>query len=197
MADLWLVCDSCKGQRFKEEVLEIKVNGLNINEVLNLSIDEAVRFFQHPSISSDIARKIIAKLKPLMDVGLGYLHLGQSTGTLSGGEAQRLKLASFISNIQNERPTLFIFDEPTTGLHFHDISRLLAAFEALLNNGHTLIVVEHNPEIIKSADWVIDLGPEGGDEGGYLVFEGTPEDLIKHPTSYTAQFLRKKLEEKN
>lgn len=193
MADLWLVCDSCKGQRFKDEILEVKVNELNINDVLNLSIDEALEFFKHPSIRSDMGNRIALKLKPLVDVGLGYLQLGQSTATLSGGEAQRLKLASFISNVQNEKPTLFIFDEPTTGLHFHDISRLLAAFDALLNNGHSLIVIEHNPEIIKSADWVIDLGPEGGEEGGYVIFEGTPEDLIKISTSYTAQFLKKKL----
>ncbi|HAL65648.1 MAG TPA: excinuclease ABC subunit A, partial [Bacteroidales bacterium] len=191
MADLWLVCDSCKGQRFKDEILEVKVNDLNINDVLNLSIDEVLEFFKHPSIRSDMGNKIALKLKPLADVGLGYLQLGQSTATLSGGEAQRLKLASFISNIQNEKPTLFIFDEPTTGLHFHDISRLLAAFDALLNNRHSLIVIEHNPEIIKSADWVIDLGPEGGEEGGYVIFEGTPEDLIKISTSYTAQFLKK------
>ncbi|HAW57488.1 MAG TPA: excinuclease ABC subunit A, partial [Bacteroidales bacterium] len=191
MADLWLVCDSCKGQRFKDEILEVKVNDLNINDVLNLSIDEALEFFKHPSIRSDMGNRIALKLKPLVDVGLGYLQLGQSTATLSGGEAQRLKLASFISNVQNEKPTLFIFDEPTTGLHFHDISRLLAAFDALLNNGHSLIVIEHNPEIIKSADWVIDLGPEGGEEGGYVIFEGTPEDLIKISTSYTAQFLKK------
>ncbi|NPV35669.1 MAG: excinuclease ABC subunit UvrA [Bacteroidales bacterium] len=192
MADIWLVCESCKGQRFKDDVLDIKVNNLNINEILNLSIEEAIEFFSHLPQNKDIGEKIVQKIKPLADVGLGYLKLGQSTSTLSGGEAQRVKLAYFISKAHNEKKTLFIFDEPTTGLHFHDISKLLAALNALLNNGHSIIVIEHNPEIIKSADWVIDLGPEGGENGGYVVFEGTPEQLIQCEKSYTGRFLREK-----
>ena len=138
-------------------------------------------------------RRIISKLKPLQEVGLGYLKLGQSSSTLSGGEAQRIKLAFFLSKGTNEKPTLFIFDEPTTGLHFHDISKLLIAFESLINNGHSVIVIEHNLEVIKSADWVIDLGKEGGDEGGNIVFEGTPEGLAKSDDSYTGFYLKQKL----
>ncbi|MGC8866475.1 MAG: excinuclease ABC subunit UvrA [Bacteroidales bacterium] len=197
MADLWLVCDSCKGQRFKDEVLDIKVKELNINQVLDLTIEQAIEFFCHLEPNRDLGNRIVSKIKPLFDVGLGYLKLGQSTSTLSGGEAQRVKLAYFIGRAQNEKNTLFIFDEPTTGLHFHDISKLLAAFNALLNNGHSIIVIEHNPEVIKSADWVIDLGPEGGDEGGYVVFEGTPENLIMCEKSYTGRFLREKIQPKN
>lgn len=192
MADLWLVCDSCKGQRFKDEVLDIKIEGLNINELLNLTIEQAIEFFGRLKRNDQAAQRIISKIKPLYDVGLGYLKLGQSTSTLSGGEAQRVKLAYFIGRAHNEKKTLFIFDEPTTGLHFHDISKLLTALNALLNNGHSIIVIEHNPEIIKSADWVIDLGPEGGENGGYVVFEGTPEQLIQCEKSYTGKFLKEK-----
>lgn len=197
MADLWLVCDSCKGQRFKDEVLDIKVEGLNINEMLNLTIEQAINFFDNYKRNDQAAQRIISKIKPLYDVGLGYLRLGQSTSTLSGGEAQRVKLAYFIGRAQNEKTTLFIFDEPTTGLHFHDISKLLAAFNALLNNRHSIIVIEHNPEVIKSADWIIDLGPEGGEEGGKVVFEGTPENLADCNDSYTARFIREKLKTKD
>ena len=193
IADLYLVCDSCHGKRFKEEVLDVKVGDLNISEILDLTIDQAVDFFSGLKLNPEIGLKIIQRLRPLQEVGLGYLKLGQSTGTLSGGEAQRVKLAFFIARAQNEKKTLFIFDEPTTGLHFHDISKLMAAFHALLGHGHTLVVIEHNPEVIKSADWVIDLGPEGGDEGGNVVFEGVPEDLARHPFSHTGKYLESKL----
>ena len=158
-----------------------------------MSIDEAIEFFSQPNEYKNYTDRIILKLKPLQDVGLGYLKMGQPSSTLSGGEAQRIKLASFLVNGTNERPTLFIFDEPTTGLHFHDVNKLLAAFEALINNGHSLIVIEHDPDVIKTADWVIDLGPEGGDAGGNIVFAGTPEDLAICKESYTAEVIAKKL----
>ncbi len=193
MADVYLECDVCHGKRYKEEALEVKFLDKNIFDILEMSIDEAIEFFSQPSEYKNITDRIILKLKPLQDVGLGYLKMGQPSSTLSGGEAQRIKLASFLVNGNNERPTLFIFDEPTTGLHFHDVNKLLKAFEALLNNGHTLVVIEHDPDVIKTADWVIDLGPEGGDKGGYIVFAGTPEDLTKCKESYTAEILAKKL----
>ena len=187
MADIYLKCDVCNGSRYKEEALEIKYKGKSISDVLNMSIDEVVAFFEENKEGEfkTIIERIIAKMKPLQDVGLGYLQAGQPSSTLSGGEAQRIKLASFLINGTNEKPTLFIFDEPTTGLHFHDINKLLKAFEALINNGHSLIVIEHDPDVIKVADWIIDLGPEGGDKGGNLVFEGTPEDLKNCEESYT------------
>ena len=187
MADIYLKCDVCNGSRYKEDALEIKYKGKSISDVLNMSIDEVVAFFEENKEGEfkNIIERIIAKMKPLQDVGLGYLQAGQPSSTLSGGEAQRIKLASFLINGTNEKPTLFIFDEPTTGLHFHDINKLLKAFEALINNGHSLIVIEHDPDVIKVADWIIDLGPEGGDKGGNLVFEGTPEDLMKCEESYT------------
>ena len=187
LADIKLECDECRGQRFKREILEVTYRGKNISEVLNLSIEEALQFFRE---EEDILRK----LKPLADVGLGYIKLGQPPSTLSGGEAQRVKLASFLGRENDANRIVFIFDEPTTGLHFHDIEKLLSALNALVELGHTVIVIEHNLEVIKSADWVIDLGPEGGDEGGYLVFEGRPEELVKSPESYTGQFLRAKLQ---
>ncbi len=193
MADVYLECDVCHGQRYKEEALEIKFLDKNIFDVLEMSIDEAVEFFSQPNDFKNITDRIILRLKSLQDVGLGYLKMGQPSSTLSGGEAQRIKLASFLVNGTNEKPTLFIFDEPTTGLHFHDVNKLLKAFEALINNGHSLIVIEHDPDVIKTADWVIDLGPEGGNEGGHLVFAGTPEDLAKCKESYTAEILAKKL----
>ena len=191
MADIYLKCDVCNGSRYKEEALEIKYKGKSISDVLNMSIDEVVAFFEENKEGEfkNIIERIIAKMKPLQDVGLGYLQAGQPSSTLSGGEAQRIKLASFLINGTNEKPTLFIFDEPTTGLHFHDINKLLKAFEALINNGHSLIVIEHDPDVIKVADWIIDLGPEGGDKGGNLVFEGTPEDLKKCKESYTRNVL--------
>jgi excinuclease ABC subunit A len=190
MADVHLQCDACNGKRFKQDILEVTYNGKNIADVLELTVDEAILFFSEAKKDNNTEKKIVAKLKPLQDVGLGYVHLGQASSTLSGGEAQRIKLASFIGIGSSNTPTLFIFDEPTTGLHFHDIKKLLVAFNALLEQGHSLIVIEHNPEVIKCADHVIDLGPEGGDAGGTIVFEGTPEDLVKCKTSYTAKYLK-------
>lgn len=187
MADIILTCESCHGKRFKPEILEISYHSKNVYDILEMTVDEAIDFFSQQKGTTD--KRIVSKLKPLADVGLGYVKLGQSSSTLSGGESQRVKLASFLALERNE-PTLFIFDEPTTGLHFHDIHKLLKAFQALLEKGHSLIVVEHNMEIIKSADWVIDLGPEGGEEGGHLVFEGTPEKLIHEPKSYTGKYLK-------
>ncbi len=190
MADIYLKCDHCHGTRFKEEVLEIRYNGKNISDILELTIDEAVSFFEGIQNPDAAIKRIITKLKPLQDVGLGYLRMGQSSSTLSGGEAQRIKLAYFLSRGSHEAPTLFIFDEPTTGLHFHDIRNLLNALYALLDTGHTVLIIEHNQEVIKAADWIIDLGPEGGDEGGKLVFEGTPEQIVKKKGSYTGQYLK-------
>ena len=187
MADVNLVCDECHGHRYTGEVLEVKFRGKTISDVLNLTIDEAMEFFSEGS--TGFAKKVVNKIRPLQDVGLGYVQLGQSSNTLSGGEAQRIKLASFLSKGKNAKKTLFIFDEPTTGLHFHDIHKLLKAFNALLDQGHSLVIVEHNTDIIKSADWVIDIGPEGGEEGGNITFEGTPEDLAKCKGNYTGEYL--------
>ena len=192
MADIFLTCENCNGKRFKEEVLDIKYMEKDISDILNMTINEAVEFFSSSEKFTSIERKIVEKLKPLQDVGLGYLGLGQPSSTLSGGEAQRVKLAFFLSKGTAESPTLFIFDEPTTGLHFHDISKLLTAFNALIEKGHSIIVIEHNIEVIKCADWIIDLGPEGGDNGGFIEFEGTPEDLIKIKKSHTASYLVEK-----
>jgi excinuclease ABC subunit A len=186
MADLVLTCESCNGKRFKNEVLEIKHRDKNVFDILEMTIEEAINFFSESE--STTAKRIVNKLKPLADVGLGYVHMGQSSSTLSGGESQRVKLASFLA-LEKSEPTLFIFDEPTTGLHFHDINKLLKAFNALIEKGHSIIVVEHNMEIIKSADHLIDLGPEGGNEGGHLVFEGTPEGMIHEAKSYTGKYL--------
>ncbi|MBU1010727.1 MAG: excinuclease ABC subunit UvrA [Bacteroidetes bacterium] len=193
MADVYLICEHCDGNRFKEEVLDVKFHQQSITDILAMTIDDAVDFFDAHAKSNQAATRIAAKLKPLQDVGLGYLRLGQSSSTLSGGEAQRIKLAFFLTKGQIDKPALFIFDEPTTGLHFHDISKLLAAFNALIENGHSIIVIEHNPDIIKSADWIIDLGPEGGEKGGNIVFEGTPEVLITCTDSYTALALKGKI----
>ena len=193
MADIYLTCDVCNGKRFKEEILDIQYKEKNIDDILNLTINQAVDFFSSDEESGSFEKRIIAKLKPLQDVGLGYLRLGQSSSTLSGGEAQRIKLASFLTKAHSNTPTLFIFDEPTTGLHFHDINKLLTSLRALIEKGHTVIVIEHNMEVIKSADWIIDLGPEGGDKGGHLVFEGIPEELIKCKKSHTAGFLKNKI----
>ncbi|NCD71624.1 excinuclease ABC subunit UvrA [Mucilaginibacter agri] len=188
MADIYLPCENCNGKRFKQNVLDITYQDKNVSEVLEMTIDNALEFFKKEA-------KIISKLKPLVDVGLGYVQLGQSSNTLSGGEAQRIKLASFLIKGNNTSKTLFIFDEPTTGLHFADIKKLLKSFDALLDQGNTIIVIEHNMDVIKSADWVIDIGPEGGDKGGKLVFEGLPEDLVNHPDSYTGKFLKERLAE--
>jgi excinuclease ABC subunit A len=194
MADIYLTCEACGGKRFKDEVLDVKFKNKNIADILDMTINQAVDFFGGENTKNSATEKrIMTRLQPLQDVGLGYLKLGQSSSTLSGGEAQRIKLASFLTKGANESPTLFFFDEPTTGLHFHDISKLLEAFNALLENGHTIVVIEHNPEIIKSADHIIDLGPEGGEQGGHLAFEGTPEEIVKAQNSYTGQFLRDKL----
>ncbi|MCB4797633.1 excinuclease ABC subunit UvrA [Neotamlana laminarinivorans] len=188
MADVHLQCETCKGKRFKKEVLEVTFHDKNIDDILNLTIDDAIAFFEETKQA-----KIIKKLKPLQDVGLGYVTLGQSSSTLSGGEAQRIKLASFLGKGSNKNNTLFIFDEPTTGLHFHDIQKLLKSFNALIENGHSIIVVEHNLDLIKCADYIIDLGPEGGENGGNLVATGTPEEVIKSKTSETAKYLADKL----
>jgi excinuclease ABC subunit A len=194
MADIFLTCDTCKGKRYKSEVLDVNIDDKNISDVLDMTIDDAISFFSClTDKQQNNANRIINKLLPLQEVGLGYLKLGQSSSTLSGGEAQRVKLASFLSKGASEQPTIFFFDEPTTGLHFHDINKLMDAFNALIANGHTVVVIEHNLEIIKSADWIIDLGPEGGDEGGNVVFEGIPEKLVDVPASYTGRFLAQKL----
>jgi excinuclease ABC, A subunit len=187
MADLVLECEECHGQRFKREILDVQFHGKNINDVLNMTVSEAIQFFgEHKR------KAIVNRLKPLEDVGLGYIKLGQSSSTLSGGENQRVKLAYFIGQEQ-QQATLFIFDEPTTGLHFHDIQRLLQAFNALIERGHTVLVIEHNLDVIKCADHVIDLGPDGGDKGGRLVVAGTPEDVAKCKESLTGKYLKDKL----
>ncbi|MDB5112429.1 MAG: excinuclease subunit, partial [Mucilaginibacter sp.] len=185
MADIFLTCEACDGKRFKQHILDVTYNEKNVSDVLGMTIDEALEFFGKEP-------KILAKIKPLVEVGLGYVQLGQSSNTLSGGEAQRIKLASFLVKGNNTHKTLFIFDEPTTGLHFADIKKLLKSFDALLDHGNTIIVIEHNMDVIKCADWVIDIGPEGGDRGGKVVFEGLPEDLIKEKNSYTGQFLKER-----
>lgn len=194
MADIYLKCDSCNGTRFKNEVLDIKYNGLNISDILELTIDQALEFFNKVESKNATIRKIIEKIKPLSDVGLGYLRMGQSSNTLSGGEAQRVKLAFFLSKGNSDSPTLFVFDEPTTGLHVHDISKLLHSLNSLIEIGHSIIVIEHNTEVIKAADWIIDLGPEGGDEGGEIVFEGLPEDILKCKKSHTGKYLKEKFD---
>ena len=188
MADLVLECESCHGKRFKPDVLEIRFQGANIYDVLEMTVDQAIEFF-----TLHKQKKIAKKLQPLQDVGLGYIKLGQSSSTLSGGENQRVKLAYYLSQ-EKADPTMFIFDEPTTGLHFHDIRKLLEAFDALLRRGHSITIIEHNMDVIKCADYVIDLGPEGGDQGGRIVATGTPEEVAACAASYTGQFLREKLE---
>jgi excinuclease ABC subunit A len=185
MADIFLTCEACGGKRFKQHILDVIYHDKNVSEVLEMTIDEGLEFFAKEP-------KIISKIKPLVDVGLGYVQLGQSSNTLSGGEAQRIKLASFLVKGNNTHKTLFIFDEPTTGLHFADIKKLLKSFDALLDHGNTIIVIEHNMDVIKCADWVIDIGPEGGDRGGKVVFEGLPEDLIKEKDSYTGKYLKER-----
>ncbi|NVN95902.1 MAG: excinuclease ABC subunit UvrA [Bacteroidetes bacterium] len=193
MADVSLICESCGGKRFKEEVLDVKFKDKSITDILNMTVSQSLEFFGENQKTSSLENKIVQKLQPLADVGLGYIKLGQSSSSLSGGEAQRIKLASFLSKGFSDKPTLFIFDEPTTGLHFHDINKLKSAFDALIANGHTVIVIEHNMDIIKCADWVIDLGPDGGNKGGEIVFEGLPEDIVNCKRSHTAKFLMDKL----
>lgn len=187
MADLVLECESCHGKRFKNDTLEVKFEGKNIYDILEMTVNQAIEFFTEHN-----QKKIVKKLRPLQDVGVGYIKLGQSSSTLSGGENQRVKLAYFLS-IEKAQPTIFVFDEPTTGLHFHDIKKLLEAFDALISRGHTLVIIEHNMDVIKCADHVIDLGPEGGDMGGNLVAAGTPEEVTKCAASYTGQYLAEKL----
>ena len=192
MADVYLECEHCKGKRFKDEVLEVKYKGLNIYDILEMTVNQAVEFFSSGTSHSE--RSIVSKLQKLIDVGLGYIKLGQASSTLSGGESQRVKLAYHLSQ-ENAEPTLFVFDEPTTGLHFHDIHKLMDSLNALIERGHTVLIIEHNMDVIKCADNIIDLGPEGGSEGGYLVFEGTPEELITCEASYTGKYLAEKLQE--
>ena len=189
MADITLECEACHGKRFKPEVLDIRYRGQSIYDVLEMTVNQAIEFFAQNEGSQE--KKIIRKLKPLQDVGLGYIKLGQASSTLSGGENQRVKLASYL-NLEKQQPTLFIFDEPTTGLHFHDIKTLLHAFNALIERGHTIVIIEHNLDVVKCADYVIDLGPEGGKAGGNVVCCGTPEDIARCPASYTGRYLREK-----
>ena len=185
MADLFLECDTCKGERFKKHILDIKYNNKNINQVLDMTIEEAISFFS--SVNS-----ITKKLQPMQDVGLGYLRLGQSSSTLSGGEAQRLKLASYLSDDKNnDINSMFIFDEPTSGLHNKDISCFMSSISRLIDKGNTVIIIEHNTELIKQADWIIDLGPDGGAKGGLVCFEGIPENLIKIKNNKTGKYLKK------
>ncbi|MDD3773140.1 MAG: excinuclease ABC subunit A, partial [Weeksellaceae bacterium] len=189
MADVELECEICHGTRFKKEILEVKFHGKNISDILHMTVDESIEFFQKHK-----EEKIVEKLQPLQDTGLGYVQLGQSSNTLSGGEAQRIKLASFLGKI-HQLPTLFIFDEPSTGLHFHDVKKLLKALRALIDKGHTVFVIEHHMDIIKSADWIIDIGPAGGKQGGMIVAEGKPEEVAEVKESQTALFLKEKLDE--
>ena len=182
LADVHLLCESCKGKRFKDEVLEVTYRGKSIHDVLEMSVDESIEFFEDE-------KKLAIAMRPLSDVGLGYIKLGQSSDTLSGGEAQRVKLASFLGKGKLSGKVLFIFDEPTTGLHMHDIRKLLGSFDALIDHGHSIIVIEHNTDVIKCADWVIDIGPEGGAGGGYILYEGEPAGLKKVKESYTGQYM--------
>ncbi|MDP4797674.1 MAG: excinuclease ABC subunit UvrA [Crocinitomicaceae bacterium] len=191
MADVHLTCDQCKGSRYKAETLEVEYRGKSIADLLDMDIESAYAFFQESS--DKLEEKIVAKIEPLVKVGLGYLKLGQASSTLSGGEAQRIKLASFLSKGANSPDTLFIFDEPTTGLHFHDVNKLIIAFNELINKGHSIIVIEHNLDVIKCADHIIDIGPEGGAKGGNVLFTGTPEELVKEKKSYTGKYLKEKL----
>lgn len=192
MADVHLVCEHCHGRRFKDEILDVRYRDKNIFDVLEMTVNEAIEFFNEDS--GNAGSRIVKKLKPLQNVGLGYIKLGQSSSTLSGGESQRVKLAFFLSKEAEDMKVIFIFDEPTTGLHFHDISLLLNAFNALIRKGHTVLIIEHNLEVIKSADWLIELGPEGGEAGGELIFEGTPEEMLQAKNSVTAGYLRSKLQ---
>ena len=189
MADVELVCEACGGKRFRDEILEVKYRGKSIYDVLEMTVDDAIAFFGENK-KDPTCKRIVERLKPLQDVGLGYIRLGQSSSTLSGGESQRVKLASFLTKDSAQGGVMFIFDEPTTGLHFHDINKLLAAFNALMERGHTIVIVEHNMDVIKCADWVVDLGPEAGTGGGRVVFEGTPRNLEQCPASYTGKYLR-------
>ena len=189
MADITLTCEACNGKRFKDEVLEVKYRNKSVSDILDMSVDEAITFFGEDAKE---CRRIIERLQTLSDVGLGYVKLGQPSSTLSGGESQRVKLASYLAREFTDKRMMFIFDEPTTGLHIHDINRLLKAFNALITAGHTVVIVEHNMEVIKCADHIIDLGPEAGIAGGTIVFEGTPKELVHCDKSHTAKFLKRK-----
>jgi excinuclease ABC subunit A len=185
MADVKVVCEECHGKKFKNEILEVKHHGKSIFDVLEMTIDEAIEFF-----SKTDQNKISKHLQTLLDVGLGYVKLGQSSSTLSGGEAQRIKLASFLLKGKDAEPTMFIFDEPTTGLHFHDVAKLLKAFDALLEKGHTILVIEHQMDVVRAADWLIDLGPEGGNRGGFLTYSGIPKGIEESTDSVTKNYLK-------
>ena len=191
MADITLTCEACGGKRFKDEVLEVKYRDKSVSDILDMSVDEAIAFFGEDAKE---CRRIVERLKTLSDVGLGYVKLGQPSSTLSGGESQRVKLASYLAREFTDKRMMFIFDEPTTGLHIHDINRLLKAFNALIEAGHTVVIVEHNMEVIKCADHIIDLGPEAGTDGGTIVFEGTPTELAKCEQRHTAKFLTLKID---
>ena len=190
MADITIPCEACGGKRFKRDVLDVEYRGKNIYDILDMTVNQAVEFFSEGK--GAIEKRIIKRLQPLRDVGLGYIKLGQSSSTLSGGENQRVKLAYFLS-LEKSEPTMFIFDEPTTGLHFHDINLLMDSFNRLIANGHSVVIIEHNMDVIKCADHVIDLGPEGGKAGGALVVQGTPEDVAACSESYTGRYLKPKL----
>jgi excinuclease ABC subunit A len=190
MADIEVECEACHGKRFRQEVLDVEYRGKNIYDFLDMTVNQAIEFLSEAGGAQE--RKIISRLRPLQDVGLGYIKLGQSSSTLSGGENQRVKLAYYLSQ-EKQSGMLFIFDEPTTGLHFHDISVLLKSLNRLVDNGNTVLIIEHNMDVIKSADWLIDVGPEGGDAGGHIVAEGTPEQVAACEESYTGRFLREKL----
>ncbi|MEM9053274.1 MAG: excinuclease ABC subunit A, partial [Bacteroidota bacterium] len=191
MADIFLTCETCNGTRYKAETLEIKYREKNISDILALTVSEAIAFFREDE-NSTICRKIVDKLVPLEKVGLGYIQLGQSSNTLSGGEAQRIKLAAFLAKGDSEPHTLFIFDEPTTGLHFHDVAKLLDSFTELINLGNSVFVIEHNTDVLKCADWIIDMGPEGGEAGGQVVFTGAPAELASENSTLTAKYLKSK-----
>ncbi|MDE6464767.1 MAG: ATP-binding cassette domain-containing protein, partial [Muribaculaceae bacterium] len=190
LADVTMVCEECHGKRFKRDILEVTYRGRNIADILDMTVEEAIEFFGQSDGATE--RRIVRRLEPLAEVGLGYIKLGQSSSTLSGGENQRVKLAYFLAQ-DHAAPTVFIFDEPTTGLHFHDIKLLLHAFDRLIAMGHTIIVVEHNLDMVKCADWIIDMGPEGGEAGGQLVAAGTPEQIAAEPASVTGRYLAPKL----
>jgi excinuclease ABC subunit A len=189
MADVRLTCETCQGKKFKLETLEVEYKGKNISDILEMDIETGFQFFSEGK--DKLEEKIALKIKPLVEIGLGYLKMGQASSTLSGGEAQRIKLASFLAKGSSSQQNLFIFDEPTTGLHFYDIEKLLIAFQKLIDVGNSIIIIEHNLDVIRASDWIIDIGPEGGNEGGQILFEGTPTDIIKCKKSYTGQYLGK------
>ena len=193
MADIKVTCESCHGKRFKPEILEVEYRGKNIYEFLDMTVNQAIEFLSENAGTDE--RRIIRRLQPLQDVGLGYIKLGQSSSSLSGGENQRVKLAWYLAQ-ENQSGTMFIFDEPTTGLHFNDISVLMKSLNRLIDKGNTVVIIEHNMDVIKSADWIIDIGPDGGEAGGNIVGQGSPEDIAAIPHSYTGQYLKQKLTEK-